>query len=121
MPAVAAAGLCGSWAAGRPTMTSDVDLVVLTGHRPALVQDPGWAVAAAGGGRVVRRQDWGGALTEVRVRRPAGLEVELGVADLVWAAVDPVDPGTAEVVADGFAVLHDPGGLLEALVAAVDG
>lgn len=76
---------------------------------------------AAGGGRVVRRQEWGGgALTEVRPRRASGLEVEVGVADLGWAAVDPVDPGTAQVVADGFTVLHDPGGLLEALVAAVD-
>ncbi len=122
MPAVAALGLCGSWAAGRPTMGSDLDLIVVTGCRPALVQDHGWFLAAVGdGARVVRQQEWGDLLTEVRVRRVSGLEVELGVADLAWAAVDPVDGGTARVVGDGFVVLHDPTGVLEALVAAVKG
>lgn len=122
MPAVTALALCGSWAAGRPTMESDVDLIVVTGDRAALVQDHGWALAAVGdGARVVVQQDWGEMLTEIRVRRQSGLEVELGVADTCWAAVDPVDGGTARVVGDGFVVLHDPGGTLEALVAAVRG
>lgn len=49
------------------------------------------------------------------------LEVELGVADTAWAGVDPVDMGTARVVGDGFVVLHDPSGMLAALVAAVRG
>src|SRR5690606_1092785 len=42
-------------------------------------------------------------------------EVELGLADPAWAATDPVDPGTARVVGDGFLVLHDPAGALAAL------
>ena len=122
MPAVAALGMCGSWAGGRPTMGSDVDLIVLTGVRVALVHDHDWALVAAGdGSRVVRQQDWGGLLTEIRVRRASGLEVELGVADLAWAAASPVDRGTARVVSDGFVVLHDPSGMLGALVAAVRG
>ena len=103
-------------------MASDVDLVVVTGHRAALVGDHRWALAAVGGGaRVVRQQDWGELLTEVRVRRGRGLEVEIGIADTSWAAVDPVDEGTARVVADGFVVLHDPKGVLAALVTAVRG
>jgi len=122
MPAVAALGLCGSWAAGRPTMGSDVDLIVVTGERVALVQDPRWVVAAVGGGaRVVRQQEWGEMLTEIRIRRASGLEVDVGVVDAAWAAVGPVDAGTARVVADGLVVLHDPSGMLEALVVAVGG
>lgn len=122
MPAVVALGLCGSWASGQPTMASDVDVVVLTVNRLALVQDQNWALAAVGdGARVVRQQDWGRMVTEIRLRRMSGLEVELGVADTAWAAVDPVEEGTARVVGDGFVVLHDPSDLLEALVAVVRG
>lgn len=34
------------------------------------------------------------------------------------AATTPVDPGTGRVVRDGFVVLHDPTGVLGALVTA---
>jgi len=40
-----------------------------------------------------------------------GLEVEIGLTTSRWAAV-PLDPGTSQVVTDGFEVLYDPDGLL---------
>jgi hypothetical protein len=47
-----------------------------------------------------------------------GLEVEFGFAAPSWAATEPVDAGTAQVVGDGFRVLYDPVGILRALVVA---
>jgi hypothetical protein len=47
-----------------------------------------------------------------------GLEVEVGIAEPVWAATDPVDPGTRRVVTDGLRILHDPDGRLAALAIA---
>ncbi len=68
----------------------------------------------------MRTQAWG-PLTERRVQLASGLVVEWGFAPRSWADVAPLDDGTARVVADGFAVLYDPFGLLEGLVAAVRG
>ena len=118
-----AVAVCGSWAADRATAASDVDLVVVLAEpadRPVLAANPGWVVAALGGdGELVRRRAWGPWMTEVRLRRASGLEVEVGLVDPVWASVTPVDPGTASVVADGFDVRYDPHGVLVALVEAV--
>jgi hypothetical protein len=47
---------------------------------------------------------------------PSGLEIELCIANLKWAATDPIDEGTKRVVSDGIQVLHDPKGLLNHLV-----
>lgn len=108
-PDVTAVGLCGSWAAALAREDSDVDLVVLTDRRAELTADTRWLADLCGGpATVVRVQDWGPHLTEVRTVRPNGLEVEIGLADRAWAAVDPVDPGTERVVGDGWVTLHDP-------------
>jgi hypothetical protein len=66
------------------------------------------------GGRLIRRQDWG-PLREIRLVRPSGFEVELGVAPLSWAGTDPVDAGTFRVINDGHRIVHDPDGSLAAL------
>lgn len=113
---VVGVGLCGSWAAARARDDSDVDLVLLTTARAARGADTAWVAGLLGDGvRVERVQTWGPHLTEVRCALPTGLDVELGLADPAWAATDPVDPGTARVVGDGFLVLHDPAGALAAL------
>src|SRR6202012_3270690 len=101
-------GLAGSWARDEPRMTSDVNLVVLTDDVAPYVADTDWVLAAVGQvGRIVRTQAWG-PLVERRVELPSGFLVEFGFAPTSWAGVDPLDAGTARVVADGFTVLDDP-------------
>lgn len=115
-PGVVAAGLAGSWARDEARMDSDVDLAILTTEPRRYLEDETW-VYDLGGLRVVKTQEWG-PMTERRFVLFSGLEVEAGIAPPSWASAEPVDPGTREVVRDGFIVLHDPGGLLARLVAA---
>jgi hypothetical protein len=49
------------------------------------------------------------------------LEVEFGLTSLAWAAVDRLELGTGQAVADGMRILFDPRGLLAALARAVTG
>jgi predicted nucleotidyltransferase len=107
--------LVGSWARRAARMDSDVDVVVLAAEPAALPAEVWLDLLAAG--RVVRRQ-WWGPLDEIRVALPSGLEVEVGIVPLSWAATDPVDPGTRRVISDGHRVLYDPDGLLGRLAAA---
>ncbi|MCI4062597.1 nucleotidyltransferase domain-containing protein [Micromonospora sp. R77] len=104
----------GSWARGAARMDSDVDIVLLTDN-PGHAEPSGWTDLL--GGDVIRLAQWG-ALREVRLRRPSGLEVELGFVPLSWADTDPVEPGTRRVVSDGHCVVRDPAGRLVALSAA---
>ena len=116
---IRAVALVGSWARGAATETSDVDVVVLTDQLATYVDRDDWVADALGGrAAMVRTAEWG-VLTERRARTSSGLEVEFGFAPCAWAAVDPVDPGTAGVVREGCVPLFDPDGLLDRLVAAV--
>lgn len=110
-PDVVAAGLAGSWAPGGVRMDSDVDVVVLTEDRALYLEDETWMYEVGGVGLDAE----GGTVTERRFALPSGLEVELGVARPSWAATDPVDEGTRQVVADGMSVLYDPEGALARL------
>jgi hypothetical protein len=92
-------------------MDSDVDIVVLTDT--AEHADPQmWTTLLKGG--IVRLQQWG-PLREVRIQRPSGFEVEMGIAALSWAATRPVDAGTYRVIDDGHCAVYDPDGKLAAL------
>jgi len=116
---VRAVGLDGSWASGRPRMDSDLDVVVLVTTKDDYVTRAEWVSLASGSpGRIVKTKDWG-PLTERRVQLPSGFEDEYGFAPTSWASVDPIDPGTAQVISDGFQVLYDPDGLLAKLVQAI--
>ena len=95
-------------------MDSDVDIVVLT-DAPDRAEAQMWMQLL--GGQLIRLQQWG-PLNEVRVRRPSGLEVEMGIVPLSWATTSPVDPGTGKVINDGHRVIYDPDGALAALSAA---
>jgi uncharacterized protein len=108
--------LVGSYARGAARRDSDVDLVLLTDDPASYIADAGWA-SELGAAKVVRTQAWG-PLTERRLLLPSGLEVEVGVVLPLWAATDPVDPGTRRVVTDCMRILHDPEGRFAALAAA---
>ncbi|MEU3506413.1 nucleotidyltransferase domain-containing protein [Streptomyces longwoodensis] len=107
--------LVGSCARGAARPDSDVDLVLLTTEPSRYVLENTW-VADLRLGEVIRTRSWG-PVTERRCRTASGLEVELAVGSPDWARTDPVDPGTRRVVAHGARVLHDPAGVLAALVA----
>jgi hypothetical protein len=116
---VSALAIAGSWARRAATMSSDVDLVVLTDDVQRYVQDDHWVEAACGqAARIIRSQVWG-PLMERRVQLASGFVVEFGFAPLSWASVAPPDPGTARVVGDGFEILYDPQGMLDMLVRTV--
>jgi uncharacterized protein len=114
-PGLVAVGLCGSWTRGTARMDSDVDLVLLTATPECYTAHTGWFAAFAG--ELVRSEVWG-PMTERRLRRASGLEIEFGIATPTWAATYPIDPGTREVVTDGFRPLHDPTTLLATLQSA---
>ena len=97
-------------------MDSDVDIVLLTAKKEIYLGDESW-VRELGGLRIVNTQEWG-PTTERRFVVPSGLEVEVSVAPPSWAATDPVDPGTRNIVRDGMSTLYDPRGLLERLAEA---
>ena len=101
----------GSWARGAARMDSDVDIVVLT-DTPDHADAQRWMRLL--GGQLIRLQRWG-PLNEVRIRRPSGFEVELGIAPLSWATTAPVDDGTYRVISDGLRIVYDPDGILAAL------
>jgi len=107
--------LVGSVARGAARDDSDLDLVVLSTD-PAGYANLGWATGL-GFEEPIRVQEWG-VITERRFRTASGLEVEFGFGEPGWAGVDPVDPGTRRVVADGCRPLHDPLGVLARLLAA---
>ena len=83
----------------------------------AYTQHAEW-IQALGATRIVRTERLG-PLTERRLALRSGLELEVGIVDPSWASVVPLDEATRRVVENGFRILHDPHGLLRALVAAV--
>jgi hypothetical protein len=117
-PAVRAVALVGSYASGRARPDSDVDLLVLCDDPGTLLSDRAW-LGVFGEVAGVSPEDWG-AISSLRARCAGGYEVEWGLGRASWAAVAPLDAGTARVVAEGFAPLYDPDGLLARLVAAVE-
>ena len=108
-PDVCAIAVVGSWARNEPRMDSDLDIVVLTDEKLKYINTDDWIEDAVGEpAAVVRRMDWGPLLTERRLRLGSGFYVEFGFAPPSWAATDPVDSGTADVVRGGCEPLYDP-------------
>jgi predicted nucleotidyltransferase len=116
---VRAVALVGSRARNDAGADSDVDLVFLVDELGTYLTDKAWA-HELGASSIVRTQSWG-AVTERRFSLSSGLEVDVGIASVSWAFLDPVDAGTARVVADGIEIVYDPDGLLTALTAAIPG
>jgi predicted nucleotidyltransferase len=118
---IVAIGVVGSWARGTYRPDSDVDIVVLTTAMTAYIDRDDWIEPAFGQRLpVVRRAQWG-VLIERRLQLPSGLEVEMGFVPASWAEIDPLDPGTNQVVKDGGLVpVYDPSGVLTQLAAAIE-
>lgn len=108
--------LVGSCARDAARPDSDIDIVLLTTDEPRYLLADAWAVELGLNGPTLTRT-WG-PMTERRCATASGLEVELGITSPTWANTDPVDHGTRRVVTDGARVLHDPAGILAALLAA---
>lgn len=116
-PDVHAVGVAGSYARGTARPDSDVDVVLLTADPEAYLRDWRW-LSDFGVVRSCTREDWG-AVQSLRTIYAGGLEVEFGVAALSWARRDPLDPGTRQVVRDGFFIVFERGRLLTDLLTAV--
>jgi hypothetical protein len=111
-PDVRAAAVVGSWARGTARRASDVDFVFVSARPKARRLSAQWAASlstrAFGSAlrrRVVRRY---GVAWSLHAQLHAGRELELTFVPRSWAALHPVDAGTARVVKDGMLVLHDP-------------
>ncbi|NIJ14686.1 hypothetical protein FHU38_005087 [Saccharomonospora amisosensis] len=105
--------LVGSRARGTARPESDIDVVVLS-RDTNRYRDGAWvdelAIAELTGTR-----PWG-AITEYRLVAAGGFEVEINIGHPDWARTDPIDPGTRRVVTEGARIVHDPGGVLAALL-----
>ena len=114
---IVAAALVGSHARGEASKSSDIDLVLLSTQPGELSRDADWTGAFGTPNRIAH-EDWG-LIQSVRVFYEDGPEVEFGIGGVEWAA-DPPPPGTLDVLRDGAVVLHDPRGLLGALLERAD-
>ena len=113
---IAALALVGSHARGEARPDSDVDLVLVSFDRQALLDDVTWPTVFGPVERVAL-EDYG-FVQSLRVTYAEGLEVEFGVTGLMWTAL-PLDPGTKRVVDEGLRILYDPDGRLERTIARV--
>jgi predicted nucleotidyltransferase len=117
---VDAVAMVGSWARGAARDDSDVDLIVLTDEPERLLVREEWIDELAPAASLLRTREWG-PIVERRLVLQSSLEIDVGVGLPSWATTTPVDPGTRRVVRDGLVPLHDPHGLLAALVATISG
>ena len=108
-PSVEAVIAVGSYVRGALTMSSDLDIVILTSAPEFFLDSTEWTRPFVGKASFVSARRWG-PMSEVRVRRPSGLQVELGVSTADWAVL-PLDAGTHRVLRDGSQVLFDRAGL----------
>lgn len=109
---VLAIALVGSYARGTARLDSDIDLIILV-DRPELYRtNQSWLEQIAWNNlgthiQAIREQDYG-PVWSCFVTLHSGLEIECGFSSPHWAATNPIDPGTAQVVSDGCHILYDP-------------
>lgn len=115
-PDIYALALVGSQARGTARPDSDIDLIVL-GPRPNVFrQDKSWPAGLFPEvGLWWTDVDYGGIWSR-HLYLDSGPEIEFGFGLSDWAKIDPLDPGTAEVMAGGCRVLYDPHQLLAKLL-----
>jgi uncharacterized protein len=116
-PSIRGIALVGSCARGTAGPASDVDLVILATDPERWCRRSDWFTRF--GPVVLHGQRRFGDVTERRLRRDDGVEIEVGLTALSWADTDPLDGATARVVREGFSIVFDPDGLLARLGDAV--
>ena len=118
---VLAVAVVGSVARGAAKPESDLDFVVLV-DEPSRFRDDGRWLAQIHFGNNAHLAGWHdvdyGVAWSRHVRLSGAGEVEFTFGALSWAATDPIDPGTAAVIADGCHVIFDSAGLFARLLAA---
>ena len=122
-PDILGLAVVGSVARGNARPDSDTDVVLLVTEPQAFRRDRQW-LADIGFGHGSRIKGWhdaryGAAWSRHVSLEPTG-EIEFTFCARSWAATDPVDPGTAMVLAGGCKVLLDKNGLFDRLLSAVD-
>lgn len=119
-PHILAVAMVGSYARGKARPDSDIDLIILTSAPEAFREDTQWMQEIGWEHVQAHMTRWRdveyGQLWSRHIQLSTGLEVEFGFAPPQWAAIDPLDEGTQEVVQDGFWILLDPTGLLNQLL-----
>lgn len=122
-PAIKGIALLGSWATSRQHAEADMDVVLIVDDpdrfrsEATWMSEIDWPAAGLGPGRWTDC-DYGRACSR-HLKFADGCEVEVSFVDPGWASVDPVDPITRRITADGMRVVHDPSGLLGRLIVAL--
>ena len=110
-PDVQGLALVGSYARGKATPESDVDLLFLVEDVEPFLIDMRWTQSLGDPSRM-ETEEWGD-VRSVRIWYRDGLEAEFSVAGKGWAAL-PLDPGSAHILREGIVTLLDPHGILKA-------
>jgi len=113
--------LVGSWARGSARRDSDIDLVVVVPDPQKFRSDEHWLSEIDWtGGRVAdwHDADYGSAWSR-HVELEPHYRIEFTFCAPSWAATDPIDTGTADVVSGGCRILVDKMQLFGNLLTAV--
>ena len=121
--AIRSVALIGSWARMEAGPDSDIDLIILCRDPSQFRRQTAWLAEIGWAGRGfepigARDEDYGDVWSK-RVTLAPDIEVEIGFALTDWARIDPVDPGTRQVVAGGCQPLLDRDGDMRALLEAL--
>jgi predicted nucleotidyltransferase len=101
--------LVGSYATGRSTPDSDIDLIILSKNPKNYLDEPNW-IEKFGVMKNVAVEDWGKVIS-LRVWYSSGLEVEFGLAGQDWIE-KPIDEGSRKILQNRYESLLDRTGRL---------
>jgi predicted nucleotidyltransferase len=109
-----ALALVGSWARNAAIPDSDIDLIALADDpqvfrtATAWLDELDWQTVGAAP-ESWRDQDYGMVWSR-HLHLADGTEIEFGFGPPAWAATNPADQATAQVIRDGCRILYDPHG-----------
>ncbi|NJL71265.1 MAG: nucleotidyltransferase domain-containing protein [Candidatus Competibacteraceae bacterium] len=107
-PDIIAVLLVGSYARHEERPDSDIDLIVLTDRKQQMIEQTDWTEEFGSTDRKTREEY--GEITSIRAEY-SNCEIEFGIGLEKWIAI-PLDPGTREVLQDGYEVIYDRNGKL---------